>query len=99
MSVFWRLRTQTVVGPAPLGDAVAIPAAPADTPVTTAPSSSRGSSEWLIILGLSLAVLVLHLATNGLYGFHRDELYYLDSARHLAWGFVDYPRSLRRLRG
>ena len=38
-----------------------------------------------------MAVLALHMATNGLYGFNRDELYYLDSARHLAWGFVDYP--------
>jgi 4-amino-4-deoxy-L-arabinose transferase-like glycosyltransferase len=91
MSVFWPLRTQTVVGPVRLDDAVAAPAAPAETPVTTTPSTSRGRSGWVIILGLSFAVLVLHLATNGLYGFHRDELYYLDSARHLAWGFVDYP--------
>ena len=48
-------------------------------------------SDRLIIAGLALGVLALHLATNGLYGFQRDELYYLDSARHLAWGFVDYP--------
>lgn len=38
-----------------------------------------------------MAVLALHLATNGLYDFHRDSLYYLDSARHPAWGYVDYP--------
>src|ERR1700730_3893297 len=48
-------------------------------------------SGWLTVGGLALAVLALHMATNGLYGFNRDELYYLDSARHLAWGFVDYP--------
>ena len=40
---------------------------------------------------LVVAVLALHLATNGLYDFHRDSLYYLDSARHPAWGYVDYP--------
>ena len=91
MRVFWPLRTQTVLGPARLDDEAAAPRASSATPDTTTPSTSRGRSEWFIIGGLSLAVLVLHLATNGLYGFHRDELYYLDSARHLAWGFVDYP--------
>src|SRR3984893_14627046 len=25
------------------------------------------------------------------YGWHRDELYYLASSRHLALGYVDYP--------
>jgi 4-amino-4-deoxy-L-arabinose transferase-like glycosyltransferase len=58
-------------------------------------SASPAPSDWistrLTVWGLAIAVLVLHLATNALYGFHRDELYYLDSARHLAWGFVDYP--------
>lgn len=40
---------------------------------------------------MALAVLVLHLATNARYDFHRDSLYYMDSARHPAWGYVDYP--------
>jgi dolichyl-phosphate-mannose-protein mannosyltransferase len=45
-----------------------------------------------VIVGLAAsAVLGLHMATNGLYDFHRDSLYYLDSARHPAWGYVDYP--------
>ena len=48
-------------------------------------------SEPLVIGGMAAAVLVLHLATNGQYDFHRDSLYYLDSARHPAWGYVDYP--------
>jgi uncharacterized membrane protein len=34
---------------------------------------------------------VFHIATNGQYGFHRDELQTLDDARHLDWGFVVYP--------
>jgi len=36
-------------------------------------------------------VAALHLATNGRYGFHRDELQFLSDARHLDWGFVAYP--------
>ncbi|HEY1456445.1 MAG TPA: glycosyltransferase family 39 protein [Candidatus Dormibacteraeota bacterium] len=48
-------------------------------------------SEPAIVGALAVAVLALHLATNGLYDFHRDSLYYLDSARHPAWGYVDYP--------
>src|ERR1700686_3167361 len=48
-------------------------------------------SESAICLGIAALVLVLHLTTNGLYDFHRDSLYYMDSARHPAWGYVDYP--------
>ena len=36
-------------------------------------------------------VAVIHLLTNGRYGFHRDELQFLSDARHLDWGFVAYP--------
>jgi hypothetical protein len=54
--------------------------------------SDRGMrTDVAVIGGLALAKLTLHLATNGLYDFHRDSLYYLDSARHPAWGYVDYP--------
>jgi 4-amino-4-deoxy-L-arabinose transferase-like glycosyltransferase len=48
-------------------------------------------SEAAVIGSVALVVVALHLVTNALYGFHRDELYYLDSARHLALGYVDYP--------
>lgn len=40
---------------------------------------------------MALARIVFHVATNGQYGFHRDELQTLDDARHLDWGFVVYP--------
>ncbi len=36
-------------------------------------------------------VTLVHLLTNGRYGFHRDELQTLSDARHLDWGFVAYP--------
>jgi hypothetical protein len=42
-------------------------------------------------LCIAVVVAVVHLATNGRYGFHRDELQFLSDARHLDWGFVAYP--------
>jgi hypothetical protein len=48
-------------------------------------------AEWAILLCIAAAVTLLHLATNGRYGFHRDELQFLSDARHLDWGFVAYP--------
>ena len=44
-----------------------------------------------ILILLALAKFLLHLLTNGEYGFHRDELATLDDARFLAWGYVAYP--------
>lgn len=48
------------------------------------------SGPGLLIL-LALLRFLLHLLTNGQYGFHRDELATLDDARYLAWGYVAYP--------
>jgi len=43
-----------------------------------------------ILLGLCAVKLLLHVFTSVLhYGYFRDELYYLDMARHLDWGYVD----------
>jgi 4-amino-4-deoxy-L-arabinose transferase-like glycosyltransferase len=44
---------------------------------------------WL--LGLSLINLTMHLLTNGQYGFHRDELYMIDCAKHIDFGYADMP--------
>lgn len=45
----------------------------------------------LLYSGAAAAVIALHLATNGILGFHTDELYYLDCGWHLALGYVDFP--------
>jgi 4-amino-4-deoxy-L-arabinose transferase-like glycosyltransferase len=47
--------------------------------------------ELRLLLAVALARLLLHLLTNGQYGFHRDELAVLDDAGHLARGYVAYP--------
>ncbi len=43
------------------------------------------------LLILAAAKFAIHLATNGVYGFQRDEMYYVISGQHPALGYVDYP--------
>src|SRR6516225_7047416 len=48
-------------------------------------------SDGMLLVFFGATVTLLHIAVNGRYGFHRDELLSLDNARHLAWGYVVYP--------
>jgi 4-amino-4-deoxy-L-arabinose transferase-like glycosyltransferase len=46
----------------------------------------------LLLFGTAAVLIIaLHLATDGNLGFHIDELYYLASGRHPAFGYVDFP--------
>ena len=45
----------------------------------------------LTLLVIAAGMAVVHIATNGRYGFHRDELQTLSDALHMDWGFVAYP--------
>jgi hypothetical protein len=40
---------------------------------------------------LALGTVVVHLAFCHRFGYYRDELYFIDCAKHLAWGYVDQP--------
>jgi hypothetical protein len=53
--------------------------------------SARFRADIAILLGVASMVALVHLLTNGRYGFHRDELQTLSDALHLDWGFVAYP--------
>jgi Dolichyl-phosphate-mannose-protein mannosyltransferase len=56
------------------------------------PASNRNySTESVLIAVFSMAALLVHLLTNGGYGYFRDELYYIACGRHLAFGYVDQP--------
>jgi 4-amino-4-deoxy-L-arabinose transferase-like glycosyltransferase len=41
-----------------------------------------------VVAGIAVALLV---AVARRYGWHRDELYFLEAGKHLAWGYVDQP--------
>lgn len=62
-------------------------------PLSMSPHSRQTliKSDLTILILLAVARLILHILTNGQYGFHRDELAILDDARYLAWGYVAYP--------
>src|SRR5215831_12758005 len=56
------------------------------------PASNRNySADSVLTAGFSVIALLVHLLTNGRYGYFRDELYYIACARHLAFGYVDQP--------
>ena len=55
----------------------------------------RGERWWAsgtaVVVWIALGTVVVHLVTGWRYGFDRDELMALEDARHLAWGYVQYP--------
>jgi hypothetical protein len=48
-------------------------------------------NDTLILAAIAATMAVLHIATNGRYGIHRDELQTMTDAWHMDWGFVAYP--------
>jgi 4-amino-4-deoxy-L-arabinose transferase-like glycosyltransferase len=55
------------------------------------PPQSWRDAAWLPVAVAVTVKLVLNALVSGRYGWHNDELYYADTGRHLAWGYVDFP--------
>jgi hypothetical protein len=60
------------------------------------PQQIHGGAVSLFSGGMTIAwvlaavAVALEMATNGRYGYFRDELYYMATGDHLAWGYVDF---------
>ena len=53
--------------------------------------SSRDRNDFALLVSIAAGTLLVHMLAAGRYGFNRDELTFLEDARHLAWGYVAYP--------
>jgi 4-amino-4-deoxy-L-arabinose transferase-like glycosyltransferase len=60
-------------------------------PTPTRQADVRPAVAWAPLSALSAAVALLLLLFAGRYGYHRDELYFLQAGRHPAFGYVDQP--------
>ena len=44
-----------------------------------------------VVVGLCMIKAIVHLTVANGYGYHGDELYFIECGRHLAFGYVDHP--------
>jgi len=49
------------------------------------------SSDLCVLILIALARILIHAITNGQYGFHHDELGFMEEGRHLDFGYVAFP--------
>ena len=46
--------------------------------------------DWRLLTLIPGMKLLVHILVADRYGYFRDELYFLDCARNLDWGYVDH---------
>ncbi len=64
--------------------------AAAESPKAAGPRTTVRSTLAVSVLAAMVPALA-GLAFLGRYGWHRDELYFLEASHHLAFGYVDFP--------
>jgi 4-amino-4-deoxy-L-arabinose transferase-like glycosyltransferase len=52
--------------------------------------ASAASADRTVVVGLMIVSTLVHLLLVGRYGYHGDELYFIECGRHLAFGYVDH---------
>ncbi len=62
-----------------------------ESPTQPAWLSTRPELAVAPLLVVVAVKVVVNLAVASRYGWHRDELYYADTGRHLSFGYVDFP--------
>jgi 4-amino-4-deoxy-L-arabinose transferase-like glycosyltransferase len=60
-----------------------------DPPLTTLHRMRALTGRPVLLVAVATGAVLL--LTAGRYGYHRDELYFLQAGRHLAWGYPDQP--------
>jgi hypothetical protein len=51
----------------------------------------KPSKENILIYALILAKVLIHTYSNLVSGYHWDEFLHIESGKHLAWGYTDFP--------
>ncbi len=62
---------------------------PGPTPEKARPTLPGHATAAVVTVAGAMGLVLVMLAPR--YGWHRDELYFREAGRHLAWGFVDQP--------
>ncbi|MDH3711021.1 MAG: hypothetical protein OER04_14095, partial [Cyclobacteriaceae bacterium] len=51
-------------------------------------------TDYQLIVLMGVSKLLIHFATNTIYGLHRDEFLYFEMGKHLDWGYMEISPAL-----